>query len=78
MTSRPNPDSVHIKRMDNSRDALSAAWLCGAAERPDIFGDVNADCPYDDHDMAVAWREGVDEGRDWDGYANFSNNPYRD
>jgi hypothetical protein len=61
------------------RTALSSAWVRGAEEPADIFGDVDAsDCPYDDPQLAAAWRDGTEALRDWDGRADLSANPYND
>ncbi|MBG0738750.1 hypothetical protein IV500_04865 [Paeniglutamicibacter antarcticus] len=59
--------------------ALSSAWIDGAEISADIFGDVDSsDCPYDDPELAAAWRAGTETLRDWDGLADLSANPYID
>jgi hypothetical protein len=53
--------------------------MLGTEEPADIFGDVDAsDCPYDDPDLAAAWRAGTETLRDWDGRADLAANPYED
>ncbi|WP_422759153.1 hypothetical protein [Paenarthrobacter sp. C1] len=61
------------------RADLSTAWVAGAEIPADIFGDVDAsDCPYDDPELAAAWRDGTEALRDWDGRADLTSNPHND
>lgn len=61
-----------------TRSQLAAAWAEGVSETADIHGDVTADCPFDQPDLAEAWRDGARRARDWDGRADLSENPYED
>ncbi|MCC3292904.1 hypothetical protein [Arthrobacter sp. zg-Y1110] len=62
---------------NTSAPSLSSAWIDGASEPADIYGDVTAECPHNDPRLAAAWAEGASEMRDWDGKATLSNNPYQ-
>ena len=57
----------------------SDAWVAGAEVPADIFGDVDSsDCPYEDPELAAAWRDGTETPRDWDGRADLTANPHND